>query len=229
MLAALQLVGVAATPPKLTVLAPCVVPKFAPLIVTDVPTGPELGFRLVMLGAGTVTVNATPLLTWPPTVTRTLPLLAPLGTGTTMLAVAQVVGVALTPPKVTVLVPCVAPKFAPLIVTDVPTGPEDGFRLVMLGAGTVTVNATALLACPPTVTRTLPLTAPLGTGTTMLLALQLVGVAATPPKLTVLVPCVAPKFAPLIVTDVPTGPEDGFRLVMLGAGTVTVNAIPLLT
>jgi len=63
----------------------------------------------------------------------------------------------------------------------------------------------------------------------MLVALQLVGVALTPPKVTVLVPCVAPKFAPLIATDVPTGPELGFKLVMLGAGTVTVNAIPLLT
>jgi len=63
----------------------------------------------------------------------------------------------------------------------------------------------------------------------MLVVLQLLGVAATPPKLTVLVPCVTPKFAPLIVTDVPTGPEDGLRLVMLGAGTVTVNVTPLLT
>jgi len=62
-----------------------------------------------------------------------------------MLAALQLVGVALTPPKVTLLVPRVAPKFEPLIVTEVPTGPVDGFRLVMLGAGTVTVNVTALL------------------------------------------------------------------------------------
>ncbi|PYU04641.1 MAG: hypothetical protein DMG33_13385 [Acidobacteria bacterium] len=68
-------------------------------------------------------------------------------------------------------------------------------------------------------TVTLPLVAPLGTGATMLVLLQLVGVAVVPLKLTVLVPCVAPKFVPAIVTAVPTGPEVGERLVMLGAGT----------
>jgi hypothetical protein len=52
----------------------------------------------------------------------------------------------------------------------------------------------------------------------MLVALQLAGVAVTPLNLTVLVPCVAPKFAPLIVTDVPTAPEDGVRPVMLAGG-----------
>jgi hypothetical protein len=45
-----------------------------------------------------------------------------------------------------------------------------------------------LLATPPTVTTTLPVVAPAGTGTTMLLADQVVGVAAVPLKVTVLVP-----------------------------------------
>jgi len=49
----------------------------------------------------------------------------------------------------------------------------------------------------------------------MLPALQLVGVAAVPLNLTVLVPCVAPKLAPAIVTDVPTNPDAGFRLAIL--------------
>jgi len=35
--------------------------------------------------------------------------------------------------NVTVLVPCEAPKFAPVIVTLAPTNPEVGFKLVMLG------------------------------------------------------------------------------------------------
>jgi hypothetical protein len=78
--------------------------------------------------------------------------------------------------KVTVLLPCVAPKFVPVIVTDVPTGPVVTDRLVMLG-GTVTVNATPLLASPPTVTTMFPVVAPLGTATVMLVALQFVGVA----------------------------------------------------
>ena len=87
----------------------------------------------------------------------------------------------------------------------------------MLGAHAVTVKLTPLLATPPTVTTTFPVVAPLGTGTMMLVALQLVGVPAVPLNVTVLVPCVAPKFVPVIVTDVPTGPDVGLRLVMLGA------------
>ena len=114
-------------------------------------------------------------------------------------------------------------RFAPVIVTDAPTSPDVGFKLVMLGAGTVTVKLVPLLATPPTVTSTFPVVAPAGTGATMLVALQLVGVAAIPLNLTVLVPCVAPKFAPVIVTDAPTNPDVGFKLVMLGAPTVIVT------
>src|SRR5258708_5862535 len=88
----------------------------------------------------------------------------------------------------------------------------------MFAAGVVIVKAMGLLAWPPTVTTTLPVVAPLGTGTAMLVALQLVGVAVVPLKVTVLVPWLAPKFAPAIVTEVPTGPDVGFRLVMLGGG-----------
>jgi hypothetical protein len=161
------------------------------------------------------TVKLTPLLATPPTVTTTLPVVAPAGTGTVMLVALQLVGVPAVPLNVTVLVPCVAPKFAPLIVTDVPTAPVLGFKLVMLGPGTVTVKLTPLLAAPPTVTTTLPVVAPAGTGATMLVALQLVGTAAMPLNVTVLVPCVAPKFAPLIVTEVPTNPDAGFRLAIL--------------
>jgi hypothetical protein len=88
----------------------------------------------------------------------------------------------------------------------------------MLGAGTGTVKLTPLLATPPTATTTLPVVAPLGTTAVMLPALQLLAVAAVPLKLTVLVPCVAPKFVPAIATEVPTGPDVGFKLVILGPG-----------
>jgi hypothetical protein len=67
-------------------------------------------------------------------------------------------------------------------------------------AETVTVNDTPLLARPPTVTTTLPVVAPAGTGTTTLVADQLVGDAVVPLKVTRLVPCVAPKLVPVIVT-----------------------------
>jgi len=153
MLVALQLVGAAATLLNATVLVPCVAPKFAPLIVTDAPTNPVVGFKLVMLGAGTVTVKLTPLLATPPTVTTTLPVVAPLGTAAEMLAAPQLATVAAVPLKVTVLVPCVAPKFVPAIVTEVATGPEVGFKLVILGTVVAgfTVSVAAALATVPAV------------------------------------------------------------------------------
>jgi len=188
MLVALQLDGVPVVLLNLTTLVPLVAPKFAPVIVTDVPTNPDVGFRLVMLGAAAVTVKLTPLLAAPPTVTTTFPVAAPVGTVATTLVALQLVAVAATPLNVTVLVPCDAPKFTPVIVTDVPTNPAVGFRLVILGPGTVIANFTPLLATPPTVTTTFPLVVPAGTGTTMLVALQLVGVPAIPLNFTVLAP-----------------------------------------
>ena len=75
------------------------------MIVTGVPTGPEVGDTPVTLGAA-VTVKLIPLLAKPPTVTTTLPVVAPVGTLTTMLVALQLVAVpALVPLNVTVLVP----------------------------------------------------------------------------------------------------------------------------
>src|SRR5260370_7159977 len=95
--------------------------------------------------------------------------------------------------------------------------------LVVIGAFTVTVKLTPLLPAPPTVTTTLPVVAPAGTGTAMLVALQLVGVAPIPLKVTLLVPWVAPKFAPVIVTCVPSTPDVGFKLVILGAPVAALS------
>lgn len=144
-----------------------------------------------------------------------------------MVVAFQPVGVAAVPLNVTVLVPCVAPKFAPVMVTEEPTAPDVGFRLVMLG-GTITVKLEPLLATPPTVTTTFPVVAPAGTGTAMLVPLHAVGVPAVPLNVTVLVPCVVPKFVPATVTEVPTAPDVGVMLVMLGGGRVTVKLMPLL-
>jgi len=60
MLVALQDVGERVIPPKVTVLAPWRPPKFVPEMVTGVPTGPELGERLVMVEVNTF--NATVVL-----------------------------------------------------------------------------------------------------------------------------------------------------------------------
>ncbi len=223
----LQLVTVAAVPLNVTVLVPCVDPKFAPVIVTAVPTGPEVADRLVITGAEVgVTAKFTPLLTTPPTVTTTFPVVAPVGTDVARLVALQLVTVAAVPLNVTLLVPWVDPKFVPLIVTAVPTGPEVADRLVIAGAEVgVTVKSTPLLATPPTVTTTFPVVAPVGADVARLVALLLVTVASIPLNVTVLVPCVAPKFVPVIVTAVPTDPEVGDTLVMLGADdTVRVVA-----
>lgn len=118
------------------------VPKFAPVMIALLPAGPEFGLRLAMFGEGAVIVNGAPLLPNPPTMTATLPLVAPLGTGTTILVSLQLVGAAAVPLNVTVLVACVAPKLDPVMVTAVPVGPDVGDRLVTLG---VTAKETALL------------------------------------------------------------------------------------
>src|SRR5436190_8488274 len=176
-------------------------------------------------GGEAVTVKRTPLLACPPTVTTTFPVVAPVGTTTVRLVALQLVDVARVPLNATVLVPFVAPKFAPVIVTAVPIGPDVGVSVVIDG-GTVTVKGTPLLASPPTLTTTVPVVAPVGTGTVRLVALQLVGVASVPLNATVLVPFVAPKLAPVIVTAVPTGPDVGLS-VMIDGGTVTVKGTPL--
>src|SRR5258707_2146121 len=86
----------------------------------------------------------------------------------------------------------------------------------MLG-DTITAKFAALLAKPEAMTITLPVVAPAGTGRTILVALQLVGVPAVPLNVTVLMPWEAPKLFPVMVTDVPTGLAVGLRLVILGA------------
>src|SRR5208283_2914188 len=73
---------------------------------------------------------------------------------------------------------------------------------------------------------TLPVVAPLGTGTTMLVPLQLVGVPAVPLNFTVLVPRLVPKFVPVIATTVPAAPVFGLRLVIPGpARNVATSAV----
>src|SRR5579862_400103 len=216
---------VTAVPLKLTEPVPWVEPKFVPVIVTDAPTAPVVGDTLVMLGAAT-TVNDIPLLLTPLAFTTTLPVVAPVGTVATIDVAPQLpIVVAVVPLNFTVPVPWVEPKFVPVIVTDAPTAPVVGERLVMFGAAT-TVKLTPLLALLPTVTTTFPVVAPVGTVATIDVAPQLpIVVAVVPLNFTVLVPWVEPKFNPVIVTDAPTAPEVGDRLLMLGN---TVNATPLL-
>lgn len=119
----------------------------------------------------------------------------------------------------------VALKFEPVMVTDAPTSPLVGVKLVIFG-GTVTVNALPLVAVSvPTVTVIVPLVAPVGTATTNCVTVAELTVADWPLNLTALLVLVALKFVPLIVTEVPIGPTDGVKLAITGP---TVKLLPLV-
>ena len=87
----------------------------------------------------------------------------------------------------------------------------------MLGADT-TVKVTPLLFTPAARTTTVPVVAPEGTGATMLVAVQLVGVAVVPLNFRVLLPWLT-EVVPVMVTDAPTAPEPGATPLMVGAPT----------
>jgi hypothetical protein len=159
------------------------------------------------------TMKFAPLLALPETVTTRLPVVAPAGTGTTILVLLQLSGTAGVPLKVTVLAPWLVPKFAPVMVTWVPVLPEDGERLAMLGAP---VKYAPLLATPEAVTMTFPVVEPAGTVATILVGLQFVGIAAMPLKVTALLLWGDPKPEPVIVTGVPAAAVAGDRLEILG-------------
>jgi hypothetical protein len=74
-----------------------------------------------------------------------------------------------------------------------------------------------MLGTPPAVTTTWPVVAAGGIATVMLVALQLVGVASVPLNVTVLVPWMAPKLIPAIVTLAPGAPVGGAMALSTGA------------
>lgn len=185
MLVLLQLETVAVTPFTVTVLWPCLDPKLIPEIVTTVPELPEAGDKVFMHGVDVESAKHRPLLFCPPTSTNTGPVTAPVGTCARKLVLLQL-WTKMVPPtgpaeplNHTLLSPTAAPKLLPPIVTVVPIAPDGGDMLLRLGAVFVadTVNNTPLLACPPTVTTMFPVVAPPGTGATIVVALQLVGMA----------------------------------------------------
>lgn len=102
----------------------------------------------------------------------------------------------------------------PVIVIEVPTTPDDAERLLMPG---VIVKLIALLATPRTVATMFPEVAPTGTGTTIVVLFQLVGVPLTPLNEIALLPLLSPKLEPVIVMEPPTGPELLDKLVIAGA------------
>jgi len=146
-----------------------------------------------------------------------------------MLVSLQLVAVVLVPLSEIVLLPCVAPNPVPVIATSVPIAPVVGEMPAMLRIST-TVKATPLLEAPNIVTTTFPVIAPVGTVTAMLVALHVPTVAVVPLNVTVLLPWLDPKFAPVIVTGVPTTPEATDRLAIVGGALLTdcINVVDVL-
>lgn len=104
------------------------------MIVTADPVSPELGVKLLIVGApeSVRTVKAVLVETEPPgAVTEMGPVVAVAGTVTTICVVVAETIVAETPLKLTLFWPAVAPNPVPLIVTEVPTTPFCGVNEMM--------------------------------------------------------------------------------------------------
>ena len=112
-------------------------------------------------------------------------------------------------------------------VAVLPATAVAGERLVMTGTGlgTMTVKVPVLVAVPPgVVTARGPLVAPAGTTKVMVVAFTTAKpVMATPFSVTAVAPV---RSVPVMVTVAPAAPEVGVKLVMVGAGVVTVNEAP---
>ena len=151
-----------------------------------------------------VTVNFVRLVATPAGVLTTiLPVTAPPGTVAVIIVAELRVNVVITPPNLTTVVPV---KFVPLIATEVPTGPEVGVKLVIVGSAPEgTMKFVVLVAVPEVVVTEIgPVVAPVGT-----LAFTLVADTNTNPvPMTPLNSTTddALKFVPLITTIVPARP-----------------------
>ena len=152
-----------------------------------------------------VTVKLLAELALPPAVvTEILPVVAPLGTVVEICVALFTVNEAACPLNATAVAPL---RFVPVMVTPAPMSPLLGLKLVMAGAGTVTVKLAAELAFPlGVVTEILPVVALLGTVAAICVALVTAKAAAIPLKLTAVAPI---RLVPVMVTGVATGPLPG--------------------
>src|SRR6185436_7709508 len=154
--------------------------------------------------------------------TCTIPDIAPEATTATICVLLQLVMLpASLLPSHTWPLPCVEPKFVPLIVIESPARAVVGETLLMLGD--VTVNATWFPHTPLCCTCALPLTEFAATVATICVLLQLTMLPAyVLPSHTWPLPCADPKLVPLIVTCVPGTPLDGLMLLIVGVMIVKV-------
>ena len=123
------------------------------------------------------------------------------------------------PLKFTVLLPCDEPKFVPVSVIEVPRAPDVGEQAGNAWSGD---NSEAFAIAGSAGNRNDNVARRRTSrhrSHDALVAVQFVTVAVLPLNLTVLVPWDDPKPVPVIVTDAPTAPDVGDRLVILGAAT----------
>lgn len=215
-----------------TVFAEARVLNPLPVIVTNVPAGPLVGLKLVIVGGTSTEKLAAVVVLNAPMVTEILPVEAPAGTVVVIVVAVELVTTAGVPLKLTTLLDALALKLVPVIVTVVPATPALGLNPVMTG-GIVTVKLDELTAVILfTVTETAPVEAPDGTTTVSAVADAAVTTAETPPIVTELFEVVGLKLAPVMVTEVPAGPLAGAKLEMFGGmrtvktdGLVAVNEL----
>ena len=198
-----------------------VVLKFVPVMITVVPTGPELGVKEVMVGrVPVVTVKFVALVAvLPATVTVILPVVAPAGTVVVIDVAVLAVTTAVVPLNLTVLLTGVVLKFVPFMVTVVPTAPLVGVKLDIVGnEGAVTMKLVALGAVMQfVVTEMGPVIALVGTVVVMLVAVLAVTVAVLLLKnLTILLAGIVLKLVPVNVTVLPMEPLEGEKDDIVG-------------
>ncbi|SRR5579871_644755 len=159
-----------------------------------------------------VTVNEPEEVAVPPGVTTEIgPVVAPAGTEVEIWLASLMEKVAAVPLNFTFVAPV---KFVPVIETLVPTCPLVGETAVIVGAATFTVKLPVEVADPCGVTTTIfPVTALAGTVNITLVALTTENVLAAPPTETEVAPA---KLVPVRVTEVPTEPLVGEKLVIEG-------------
>jgi hypothetical protein len=179
-----------------------------------------------MLGVELVTVKLADEVTEPSGVVKAIfPVVAPAGTmAVTCVALFTVKDVAAVLLNVTAVAPV---RFVPVIVTEVPTAPLAGLKLLIVGVGTETVKLALEVALPfGVVTVTLPVVAPVGTVVVICVALATVKDAEVPLNASAVAPV---RFVPVMVTAAPTAPLAGVKLLIVGAvegGGAVVEPVP---
>jgi hypothetical protein len=219
---------VAATLLKLTAVAPV---KPVPVIVTTVPTGPDVGVKDVIVAQVAATVKSVELVAAVPTPVSTLifPVVAPEGTDA-MIWVALATEAARAAVVLNVTAPALSEasrRFVPVMLTEVPTGPHVGVNEVMVGAqvpGLVTVKFVLLVPTPGSALSTvIAPVVPAATSARICVAETIVKFAAGVPPNSTAVTTGLSKFVPVMVTTQPVGPLVGVNDVIVG-GTANAGA-----